>query len=105
MQKGIYDKYHSAIKVLVMSSSHAQIVTPEPPEPDAKMVEFLSGLGLEKYVGILHEQEIDFEALINFSDDDLKRVGIKWVAVAFLGARSKHDGYSLILAPVTPLPW
>ena len=41
------------------------------------MVEFLSGLGLEKYTDILHEQEIDFQALINFSDEDLKRVGIK----------------------------
>ena len=53
------------------------LVTPEPAEPDAKVVEFLTGLGLEKYISVLHEQEIDFEALINFSDEDLKRVGIK----------------------------
>lgn len=58
--------------------SPTAVVSPEPePEPDAKMVEFLGALGLEKYVSILHEQEIDFQALINFSDDDLKRVGIK----------------------------
>lgn len=56
---------------------HACTVTPEPAEPDAKMVEFLTGLGLEKYVSILHEEAVDFEALINFSDEDLKRVGIK----------------------------
>lgn len=54
------------------------VASPEPdPEPDAKMVEFLSALGLEKYVSVLHEQEIDFQALVNFSDEDLKRVGIK----------------------------
>ena len=54
------------------------MASPEPePEPDAKMVEFLTALGLEKYASILHEQEIDFQALVNFSDEDLKRVGIK----------------------------
>jgi hypothetical protein len=56
------------------------VSSPEPqPEPDARMVEFLSALSLEKYISVLHEQEIDFQALINFSDEDLKRVGIKWV--------------------------
>ena len=56
------------------------VISPEPEperEPDAKMVDFLSGLGLEKYTNLLHEQEIDFQALVNFSDEDLKRVGIK----------------------------
>lgn len=53
-------------------------VSPEPTSmPDPKMVEFLTDLGLEKYVTVLHEKEIDFQALINFTDEDLKGVGIK----------------------------
>ena len=51
--------------------------TPEPSPLDPKVAVFLSELGLEKYIGVLHEQEIDYDTLTSFNEDDLKRIGIK----------------------------
>ena len=54
----------------------AAMSSPESSEPDCKMEEFLESLGLGKYVNILADNEIDYDTFINFTDDDLKRVGI-----------------------------
>lgn len=50
--------------------------SPEPGELDIKMEDFLEGMGLGKYIDVLADNEIDFQTLINFTDEDLKRVGI-----------------------------
>lgn len=44
---------------------------------DSKLVEFLTELNLEKYIEVFQEQEIDFQAFLSLTDEDLKRIGIK----------------------------
>ena len=62
--------------IAVQSPEPPEAVTPEP-EPDAKIVGLLNDLKLEKYVGIFQEHEIDYETLMDFTDEDLKRIGIR----------------------------
>ena len=52
--------------------------SPEPEvEVDEKLVDLLRQLDLEKYVEVFQQQEIDFDSFLTFSDEDLKRIGIK----------------------------
>ena len=44
---------------------------------DEKLVELLRQLDLEKYIEVFQYQEIDFDSFLTFSDEDLKRIGIK----------------------------
>ena len=50
----------------------------EPEVPvDEKLAALLRQLDLEKYIDVFQQQEIDFDSFLTFSDDDLKRIGIK----------------------------
>ena len=46
-------------------------------DADSKLVDFLTELSLEKYIEVFQEQEIDFQAFLSLTDEDLKRIGIK----------------------------
>ena len=64
------------VTFVVLDCHHcAAMSSPEPGEED-KVEDFLAGLGLHKYIEVLANHEIDFQTLINFTDEDLKRVGI-----------------------------
>lgn len=43
--------------------------------------EFLSYMGLDKLIPILQEQEVDLPTLLTLNEEDLKRVGVKWVVL------------------------
>ncbi|XP_051717029.1 bicaudal C homolog 2 isoform X1 [Ctenopharyngodon idella] len=48
------------------------------------LIELLAQLGLEKYIDIFQQQEIDYQTFLTLSDEDLKEVGVKT-----FGARRK----------------
>ncbi|XP_047675204.1 bicaudal C homolog 2 isoform X2 [Tachysurus fulvidraco] len=57
---------------------------PPPPHPKDDLLELLIQLGLEKYITVFREQEIDFQTFLTLSEEDLKEVG-----VSTFGARRK----------------
>ena len=44
---------------------------------EAQVEEFLTFLGLEKYLSLFQDQEIDFNALVTMDENDLKAIGLK----------------------------
>ena len=44
---------------------------------DEKLADLLRELDLDKYIEVFQQQEIDFESFLSFTDEDLKRIGIK----------------------------
>ncbi|XP_073777392.1 bicaudal C homolog 2 isoform X4 [Danio rerio] len=57
--------------------------SPSPAHAD-DLIELLAQLGLEKYIDIFQQQEIDYQTFLTLSDEDLKEVG-----VSTFGARRK----------------
>ena len=47
------------------------------PEEDYRLLSFLKQLGLEKYAEVLLGQDVDYNALLMLTDEDLKNIGIK----------------------------
>ena len=50
---------------------------PAVPEENDQLSNFLQLLGLEKYEELFQRQAVDYNTLLSFSDDDLKKLGIK----------------------------
>ncbi|XP_067312564.1 bicaudal C homolog 2 [Pseudorasbora parva] len=67
----------------VTVSRHLIGSSPNPAHAD-DLIELLAQLGLEKYIVIFQQQEIDYQTFLTLSDEDLKEVG-----VSTFGARRK----------------
>uniref|UniRef100_A0A673GH00 Bicaudal C homolog 2 n=1 Tax=Sinocyclocheilus rhinocerous TaxID=307959 RepID=A0A673GH00_9TELE len=65
------------------ASRHLIGRSPSPSHAD-DLIELLAQLGLEKYIDIFQQQEIDYQTFLTLSDEDLKEVG-----VSTFGARRK----------------
>ncbi|RXN25648.1 bicaudal C -like protein [Labeo rohita] len=65
------------------ASRHLIGRSPSPSHTD-DLIELLAQLGLEKYIDIFQQQEIDYQTFLTLSDEDLKEVG-----VSTFGARRK----------------
>ncbi|TRY91333.1 hypothetical protein DNTS_030139 [Danionella cerebrum] len=64
-------------------SRHSVGQSPSPTHAD-DLIELLVQLGLEKYVHVFQQQEIDYQTFLTLSDEDLKEVGVNT-----FGARRK----------------
>ncbi|CAM4617719.1 unnamed protein product [Leuciscus chuanchicus] len=64
-------------------SRHLIGSSPSPAHAD-DLIELLAQLGLEKYIDIFQQQEIDYQTFLTLSDEDLKEVGVNT-----FGARRK----------------
>uniref|UniRef100_A0A673KRQ8 Protein bicaudal C homolog 1-B-like n=1 Tax=Sinocyclocheilus rhinocerous TaxID=307959 RepID=A0A673KRQ8_9TELE len=65
------------------ASRHLIGRSPSPSHAD-DLIELLAQLGLEKYIDIFQQQEIDYQTFLTLSDEDLKEVGVNT-----FGARRK----------------
>ncbi|XP_052429558.1 bicaudal C homolog 2 [Carassius gibelio] len=65
------------------ASRHLIGRSPSPSHAD-DLIELLTQLGLEKYIDIFQQQEIDYQTFLTLSDEDLKEVGVNT-----FGARRK----------------